>query len=59
MGIGDEQLVDEILVLDLGGRAAATAAALHLVVSQALGLGVTAVGKRHYHVLFRNEVLHR
>jgi hypothetical protein len=32
VGVGDEQLVDEILILDAGGGLAATAAALSLIV---------------------------
>ena len=59
MGVGDEQLVDEVLVLDAGGRLAAAAAALRLVVGHRLRLGVTAMGQRHHHILGRNQILGR
>ena len=58
MTVDDPQLVDEILVLDPGGRLAGAAAALGLVVRQGLGLGVAAVGDRDHPILLGNEVFH-
>ena len=54
MGIGDQQVLDKILILDGGGRTAAPAATLGLVVFQRLGLGITVMGNRH-HPLFRGD----
>src|SRR5882757_2088978 len=59
MGVRDEQLVDEILVLDAGGGLAAAAAALRLVVGYRLRLGVTAMGQGHDHILRRDQILRR
>ena len=55
--MGDEQLLDEILVLDRGGGLAASAAALRLVLGEGLTLGVTGVRQRHHHVLRLDQVL--
>ena len=55
VGVRDEQLVDEILVLDAGRRLAAPAAALRLIVGNRLRLGVAAVRQRHHHILGRNQ----
>ena len=55
--IGDEQLVDEILVLDLGRGAAATAALLRPVVVDRLRLGITAVRQGHNDLRARDQVL--
>ena len=57
MGVGDKQLIDEILVLDRRRQLAATAAALGAVIGQRLGLDVAAVRQRHHHVLRRDEIL--
>jgi len=46
VGIRDEQLVDEILVLDAGRRFAAPAAPLRLIVGHRLRLGVAAIATR-------------
>ena len=54
--VGDEQLVDEILVLDRRRLLAAPAAPLGAVIGQRLGLDVAAVRERHHHVLRRDEV---
>ena len=56
MGIGHEQLIDKILVLDARSCFAAPAAALRLVIGNRLGLRVAAVGQRHHHVLRRDQV---
>ena len=57
VGIGDEQLVDEILFLDAGRRPAPPAPALCLVRRQRLRLGIAAVGKRHHQLFLGNQVL--
>ena len=50
--VGDEQFLDEILVLHRGRRTAATAAALRAVLADRLRLGVAAVRERHDDVPF-------
>ncbi len=57
VGIGDEQLVDEILFLDAGRGLALAAALLLPVPVQGLRLGITRVRERHHHVLLLDEVL--
>ncbi len=57
MRIGDEQLVDEILVLDLRRRAAAPAALLRLVGIDRLRLGVAPVRQRYDDFLARDQIL--
>ncbi len=56
MGVGHEQLVDEILVLDAGGGLAAAAAALCLIVRDRLRLGIAAMRQRDNHVLGGNQI---
>ncbi len=58
VGIGDEQVVDEIVFLGRRGLLAAAAALLGPVVCERLGLHVACVRQRHHHVLGRNQVLH-
>ncbi len=57
--VGDEQLLDEILVLHRGGRLAAPAAALRAVLADRLRLGVAAVRQRDHDVLRRDQVFDR
>jgi hypothetical protein len=57
--VGDEQLLDEVLVLDRGRRLAATAATLRLVFADGLSLGIAPVRKGYDHVLRRDEILDR
>jgi hypothetical protein len=57
VGVGDEQLVDEILFLDARRRPAAPAAPLRLVVGHRLGLGIAAVRERDDDVLLADQVL--
>ena len=57
VGVGDEQLLDEVLVLDRGGGLAAPAAPLRLVFGERLALGIAGVRKRHHHVLRLDQVL--
>ena len=59
MAVGHEQLVDKVLVLDLGGRATAAAALLGLVSVETLGLGIATVRQGHHQILFRDQVLDR
>ena len=59
VGVGDEELLDEILVLDRGRRLAAAAAPLRLVVGHRLRLGVARVRQRHDHVLRLDQVFGR
>ena len=54
--VGDEQLVDEVLVLDAGGSLAAAAAALRLVIGHGLRLGVAAMRQRDDDVFRRNQI---
>ena len=58
MGIGDEQVVDEIVFLGRRGLLAPTTALLRPVVGERLGLHVAGVRQRHHHVFGRNQVLH-
>ena len=57
MGVCDEQVVDEVLVLDLGRRAAPSAALLRLVDVDRLRLGITPVRQRHDDLLLGDQVL--
>ena len=57
MGVRDEQLLDEVLVLDRRCGLAAPAAALRLVLGERLALGVAGVRQRHHHVLRLDQVL--
>ncbi len=59
MGVRHEQFVDEVFVLDAGGRLAPSAAALRLVVGNRLRLGVTAMGQGHHHILRGNQIFRR
>src|SRR6056297_2804816 len=56
VGVGDEQVVDEVLVLHARGRPPLAAPALRLIRIQRLRLGIAAVRQRHHHVLLGNEV---
>ena len=57
VGVGDEELVDEVLVLGGRRRLALAAAALGLVFVERLGLDVTPVGEGDHHVLRGYQVL--
>ena len=50
-------MLDDVLVLHGGGRLAASAAALGLVVGERLGLGVAGAGHGDHHVLLGDQVL--
>ncbi len=58
VGIGDEQVVDEIVFLGRSGLLATTAALLRPVVGEWLGLHVAGMRQRHHHILGRDQVLH-
>jgi hypothetical protein len=55
--VGDEQVIDEIVVLHRRRLLAAAAAALGAVVGERLTLEVAAVRQGHHHVLRRDQVL--
>ena len=57
MGIGDEQVVDEIIFLDRRRLLAAAAATLRAVVGERLRLDVAGMRQRDDHVLRRDQVL--
>ena len=57
VGMRDEELLDEILVLDGCGSLAATAAPLRLVLGERLALRVAGMGNRHDHVLRLDQIL--
>ena len=57
VGVGDQQVLDKILVFDAQRRLAHTAAALHLILGQRLGFRVAAVGERDHAVLGGDQVL--
>ncbi len=59
MAVGHEQLVDEVFVLDLGGRTPAAAAFLGLVGIETLRLRVAAMRQSNDEILFRNQILIR
>ena len=59
VSIGNEQRLDEVFILDRGGRLAATATPLGAVFAHRLRLGVAAMGKSHHDILWRDEVLDR
>ncbi len=56
VAVGNQQVGHIVLILDPGGRLAATATALGVVIGQRLTLGVAAVGDGHYPVFFGNQV---
>ena len=56
MGVGDEELVDEVFVLHRGGLFAAPAAPLGAVIGEWLALEVAGVRERHHHVFGRDQV---
>ena len=58
MGVGDEQVVDEIVFLGRRRLLAAPAALLRAVFVQRLGLDVAGVRQRHHHVFGRDQVFH-
>ncbi len=58
MGIGDEQIVDEIVFLGRGGLLAATAAFLRFIFVETLRLHVAAMRQRDHYVFRRNQVFH-
>ena len=55
--VGDEQVVDEIVFLDLRRLLAAAAAPLRAVVGERLRLDVAGMRQRHHHVGRRDEIL--
>ena len=57
VGMGDEEFVDEILVLGPRRRAPLAAALLGLILAQGLRLDITGVGQGDHHVLGGDEVL--
>ena len=57
MGVGDEQAVDEILLLGPGRHPAPPAAPLRPVLPEGAGLDVAGMGKGHRDVLRGDEVL--
>jgi hypothetical protein len=57
--VGDEQLVDPVVLLGRRRLLAAAAALLRAVVGQRLALDVAGVRQRHHHVLRRDQVLGR
>src|SRR5690606_10183988 len=59
VGIGHEQFVDEVLVLDARRRFAAPAAPLRLIGGYRLRLRVAAVRQRNDHVLLLDQILDR
>ena len=56
MGVGDEQLFDEVLVLGRGRGLAAPSAALSSVVADRLSLRITMVRQGHHDVFLGNQV---
>ena len=59
VGVGDEQLLDEILVLHGGGRLAAAAAPLSLIFRERLRFRISRVGQRDDHILWLDQVFGR
>ena len=57
MGVGDQQVLDKILVFNAQRRLAHAAAALHLILGQRLGFRVTAVREGHHAILGGDQVL--
>src|SRR5207344_2485598 len=57
--VGDEQALDEVVLLHRRRGLAAAAAALRLVLGERLRLDVAAVRERNHHVLRRDQVLDR
>ena len=57
MRVCHKQLVDEVLVLDLGSGTAAATAPLRLVGADRLGLRVAAMGKRNDDFFPWNQIL--
>ena len=58
VGVSYKQLVDEVLILHLRCSPPLAAPALDLVVADALGLGVAAVGQGHDDVFLGNQIFH-
>ncbi len=58
MGIGDEQVVDEVIILVLGCLTAAATALLRTIFVHLLRLHVAAMRQGHHHILGRNQVFH-
>src|SRR5690606_15926958 len=56
VAVGDQQVLDVVLVLHPGGRLALAAATLGLVGGQRLALGVAAVGNGHHALFLGNQV---
>ena len=56
MGMRDQQVFDEILVLYRGCCLAAATTALGLIGVQRLSLGVALMGNRHHQVFFIDKV---
>jgi hypothetical protein len=54
--VSDEQSIDEIIVLNVGGFLAASAMPLRTIVFETLTLDVTGMRKRHHHVFAGNQV---
>ena len=58
VGAGNQQVLDEVLVLHRGRGTAGAAPALGLVVGQGLGLGIATVGNGHHPVFLGDQVFH-
>ena len=59
VGAGDQQVLDEVLILDCSGGFTHATAALGLVIRQRLGLGIAPVRNGHHAVFFGDQVFHR
>ncbi len=59
MGVSNEQLLDEVLVLDRGSRLAASPAPLRLIFRQGLRFCVAGMGQRHHDILRLDQILGR
>ena len=59
MRVGDEEALDEVVLLHRGRRLAAAASPLRPVIGERLGLDVAAVREGDHHVLGRDQVLDR
>ena len=56
MGIGHEQVFNEIVVLNCCRLFATTTPALCAIVGKRLALDVTGVRQRHHHILWCNQI---
>src|SRR3989344_4505136 len=56
VAVGDQQVLDVVLILHAGGRLALTTATLRLVGMQRLALGITTVGNGDHTLFFGDQV---